>query len=199
MKINQRMIDTNRLVFKNFNNEKVVVERRNIGDNAFMYFVFFDDRKVESIYRDSYKLQNELEKIYSRNKTEQNSLYTLTELYLDSDSVVLSMEKSTNCVLRNTYFVDYEGFVHEINTIHIPEPEEDIINSECAIAFDNLKEIITDPVMFEEMYKEKIISADHDVLRKYDVDVPEFVSIKGGNSHKTKIKTQKHNLTIAKK
>ena len=156
MKNYKNMEGTNRIAIKFINDSKIVIEKKII--------------EKEEIYL----ITGKGIKFYDDNNINYNSIFILNNLIFEEDKLVINISALTNIGIREFHYINSDGLIDVKNNYYIKEPEEPIISNTKTLIFSNIKEVITDNKMYEDMYKDEIISGDTETLMKYDIYIPKF-------------------------
>lgn len=183
MKVNEKMIGTERCVLKRKDESKVVIERKDLGEQ----YTYIVKLPIDKLKISRYDKVIDLE----------HTLIFLTEAVLFEDGVILSLIFTTNYAIEKVLFFDEYEEIREMSIPKICEPEEDVVTLDTIIEINGIKEIITDPDMFLDMVYDGVITGDVKYFDKYDVRVPKFKVLKGGLSCDNKVK--KIGKNVAKK
>lgn len=187
---NERMKETNRLVFIASNREKIAITKKEIfDDDTPYYFVSFTDGIEVKI----------VDKNTNTVSTKKNTIFCLSEVFIEDGSAVFRISAITNSVLRSIWALDGYNDLHEIFMFNSPCPEDEIHSMELLIPLENLSRIATDIDMFREMFDCEMVVAEEETLKKYGINIVCLRVVEGENKRKVKNHSIKPKLSIVKK
>ncbi len=187
---NERMKETNRLVFIASNREKIAITKKEIfDDDTPYYFVSFTDGIEVKI----------VDKNTNTVSTKKNTIFCLSEVFIEDGSAVFRISAITNSVLRSIWALGGHNDLHEIFMFNSPCPEDEIHSMELLIPLENLSRIATDIDMFREMFDCEMVVAEEETLKKYGINIVCLRVVEGENKRKVKNHSIKPKLSIVKK
>ena len=109
MKVNEKMIGTERCVLKRKDESKVVIERKDLGEQ----YTYIVKLPIDRLKISRYDKVIDLE----------HTLIFLTEAVLFEDGVILSLILTTNYAIEKVLFFDEYEEIREMSIPKICEPE----------------------------------------------------------------------------